>query len=644
MDQKTRPVAYSTRVMRYAAALAGAWTTVVVVSLGWTLQRTQQDLLERARMEARGSSDKDLLLQQWAAGHGGVYVPATDQTPPNPNLTHVPERDVVTPSGNRLTLMNAAYMMRQLYAPGTGKHGLRGHFTSLRPIRPANAPDPWERSALEAFERGQKEVSSVATLDGQPYMRLMRPMLTTEQCLKCHAEQGYKAGDVRGGFSVSVSMKPYWGQVPAMVLPLILGHGLIWLLGLAGLGWTARSVRERIAERERAEDERRRLQAQIQHAQKLESLGVLAGGIAHDFNNLLLGVLGNADLALADLTESSAAYGNLLEAKRAATRAADLCRQMLAYSGRGKFVVEAVDLREVVEEMASMLKVSISKRAVLEFRFDPDLPRIEADATQLRQVALNLIVNASEALGDDDGGITVSAGAMECGRDYLRQSCLDDDLPEGRYAYLEVADTGCGMDRQTCQRLFDPFFSTKFTGRGLGMAAVLGIVRSHRGTIHVASQPGRGATIRALFPAATGPLPKRPRPPAPVEDAPGNGTVLVVDDEETVRTLARKMLERAGFTVRTAADGREAVEAFRQAPDEIAAVLLDLTMPHMDGRQTLRELRRIKPGVRVVLSSGYTQQDAAGRFGEDAPDGFIQKPYESAHLIAKVRGVLRAGD
>lgn len=399
-----------------------------------------------------------------------------------------------------------------------------------------------------------------------------------------------------------------------------------------------------VTERKRAEEERRALDAQVQHAQKLESLGVLAGGIAHDFNNLLTAILGNADLALAAMSPEAPGRDCLEEISRVSRRAAELCRQMLAYSGKGRFHVEPVDLSRLVEEMSRMLEVAISKKAVLKYRFAPDLPAVEADATQIRQVVMNLIVNASEAIGDRSGVIAISTGLMDCDREYLAGTYVSEDLKEGPYVFLEVADTGCGMSRQTLARVFEPFFSTKFAGRGLGLAAVLGIVRGHRGAIKVYSEPGRGTTFKVLLPACV----DEATPTQNHHDDQawqGRGLVLVVDDEETIRAMVRRMLEHMGLEVLAACDGREAVDLYRRNADRIGCVLLDLTMPHMDGEETFRELHRIRRDVRVILSSGYSEQDVSQRFAGKGLAGFVHKPYRLDVLRKIMKDLLeKAGD
>jgi len=396
-----------------------------------------------------------------------------------------------------------------------------------------------------------------------------------------------------------------------------------------------------ITDRKRAEEEKRKLERQVQQAQKMESLGVLAGGIAHDFNNLLMAVLGHAELALNEISPMSAARGSLTEITTAARRAADLCRQMLAYAGKSSFSLERVGLRELVEEMAHLLKTAISKKAILNLNLERDLPPIQADPSQIRQVVMNLIINASEAIGDRSGVITVSVGATRCDDEYLRKTELREALSPGLYVHLEVADTGGGMDAETRSRIFEPFFSTKFTGRGLGLAAVLGIVRAYKGALKVYSEPGKGTTFKILFPALEDAGKEaRPDDSSPLADWRGVGTILLVDDEESLLALGARMLEHLGFTVLTAADGLEAVELYRRRGKEIDLVLMDLTMPHMDGAEAFGELRRLNPEVRVVLASGYGHEDVASRFAGKGLDGVLQKPYTLLKLREALSGLL----
>ena len=396
-----------------------------------------------------------------------------------------------------------------------------------------------------------------------------------------------------------------------------------------------------IGERKRAEESRLEMERRLLHAQKLESLGILAGGIAHDFNNLLMAILGNLDLALADLSPLSPARSSIEQSAEAARRAADLTRQMLAYSGKGRFEVRKIDLSELVRENAHLFRACISKIVVLNVGLEQGLPFINADPGQIQQVIMNLITNASEAIGEQPGAISLSTGVQACDTASLSRSRLAEIPPAGRYVYVEVADTGCGMDRDTMLRLFDPFFSTKSVGRGLGLSAILGIVRAHHGAIFVDSIPKQGSTVRVLFPAGEAP---------PADDAkaaePGNaaavssrqnaGAIMVVDDEDIVRTTCARILRKDGWRVIEAANGPEAIDLFRKDPSGVACVLLDQSMPHMDGMTVFRELRAIEPRARVILSSGYSSEDLMA----EGLDGFIQKPYTAQELAQKIAQVL----
>ena len=394
--------------------------------------------------------------------------------------------------------------------------------------------------------------------------------------------------------------------------------------------------------RKRAEEERQRMQSQFQQAQKLESLGILAGGIAHDFNNLLVGILGSADLAREDLPEGSPAARSMENIEQAAKRAADLCKQMLAYSGKGTYTAAAVDLRRVIREMERLLEVSVAKNVVIEYRMDEDVAAVRADARQMHQVIMNLVTNASEAIEGRSGVIKVAVGGMDCDADALADTVPAGNALPGSHVYVEVSDNGSGMDAHTIGQIFDPFFTTKFIGRGLGLAAVLGIVRAHKGGIKVWSEEGKGTRLRVLFPAVpemVHEIEDHPAPP-PDESWAGWGSVILADDDEIVRNVARRMLQRAGFNVLTATNGAEAVALLRDRKDDITCIVLDLTMPRMDGETAFQKIRQIKADVPVLISSGYDEHEVLERFVGMGLAGFVQKPYQTADLLSKVRDAL----
>jgi PAS domain S-box-containing protein len=385
-------------------------------------------------------------------------------------------------------------------------------------------------------------------------------------------------------------------------------------------------LREEAARREVEASE-----ARSRHVQKLESIGVLAGGIAHDFNNLLHVVLGNADLARLQLPPDSEAREHLDEVVRATQRAAELTQQLLAYSGRGAVETRQLDLSCEVREMATLLRTAISRQATLVWDLSTDLPPVTADPTQIRQVVMNLITNASDALGDGPGTISLRTGVVADG---------DRDPGPGQFVFLEVADDGCGMDSGTLQRIFDPFFSTKFAGRGLGLAAVMGIVESHGGHIRIRTAPDEGTTFRLLFPAVAGQAEGAPRRIS-AADWRGHGTVLVVEDEDGVREVVGRMLERLGFQVITADDGLAALERLDDHDGAVSAVLLDLSMPRMGGFETLQHIRERKPDLPVILMSGYTEQEVASKLldGTSGAVGFLQKPFLPEDLTSVLRQV-----
>ncbi len=389
---------------------------------------------------------------------------------------------------------------------------------------------------------------------------------------------------------------------------------------------------------------RKQTEEQLQQTQRLESLGVLAGGIAHDFNNLLVGIIGNASLALDTMAPGNPVRAWIEGVATAGERAAQLTRQMLAYAGKGRFVVERVDPAAFIRDTAALIKAAIPRTVELRMELGDAVPAIEADVAQLQQVVMNLVINGAEAIPEGrPGTVTVRVDGITADEAYLERIGAAGEIGPGRYALLEVEDTGRGMDEATRARIYDPFFSTKFTGRGLGLAAASGIVRGHRGLIRVTSAPGQGSTFRVLLPAALQPAIEEPRRDGTLAagvDGRPRGLVLVVDDEEIVRATAQQTLEQHGYSVLLAENGEIAVEQFARHKDEVAVVLLDMTMPVMSGEETLQRLKALRPDVRVVLSTGFSEDEAARRFEGQGLVGFVQKPYRATHLAEKLHAAV----
>ena len=388
--------------------------------------------------------------------------------------------------------------------------------------------------------------------------------------------------------------------------------------------------------------ERRRFNERLQQTQKLESLGVLAGGIAHDFNNLLTGIMGNASIALDDLPSGVAIRNNLEAVMSASERAAALTRQLLAYAGKGRFVIERFNLSDLVREIINLLQASMPRTVQLGLDLRNDLPCIEGDGAQIQQLIMNLVINAAEAVENGKTeSVLIITRIEHVSQSYIDQMVASNGVSPAEYVTLEVRDAGCGMDAETLSRIFDPFFTTKFTGRGLGLAAVMGIVRGHRGALHVDTTPGGGSSFKVLFPPSEGPAARIERS-SREKGLAGHGTILVIDDEEAVRQTAKSALESYGYHVVVAQNGKEGVDLFSELGDEVAAVLLDMTMPVMSGEEALMRLKRIRRNVPVVLSSGYDEAEATRLFTGKGLAGFVQKPYTAAGLAEKMKVVLES--
>jgi len=386
--------------------------------------------------------------------------------------------------------------------------------------------------------------------------------------------------------------------------------------------------------------DRRQAEEALRHTQKLESLGVLAGGIAHDFNNLLTVMLGNLNLAQLRLPDTSPARPYLANMEATVLRATELTKQMLAYSGRGHFQVKPHDLNAVVRNLTHLLEVSISKKVRLQLDLEPTLPAIQADAAQLQQVVMNLVTNASDAIGDQAGTIHITTSVQHLDARILRNEYRSDAPQPGRHVVLEVEDTGSGMAAEVMERIFDPFFTTKATGRGLGLSAMLGILRGHGAGLNIASQVGRGSRFKLCFPTVDeAALPAAHEDPAP-NQMPLHGLVLLVDDEEQIIEATGQALESLGFRVVAARDGLEALDRFQEHRKDLRLVLMDLTMPRMDGREAFQAMRGLDPVIPVVLSSGFTEQDSLQTFPDGGPAGFLQKPYQLKDLRTAIERAL----
>ena len=463
----------------------------------------------------------------------------------------------------------------------------------------------------------------------------------------------WKEEAIKRGFASS-------GAFPIMVEDVVWGALMVYsserdafdqeeidlLSGLAkDAGFGIGVIRERDARR-RMEEERRRIDDKMRQAQKMESMGLLASGVAHDFNNLLSSIMVNLDLARMELPKESEAVNRINDAMKASQRSAEICRHMLTYTGQSSGVFKMTDINELIREMAQLLQVSFSKKIMIELDLDPQSPQAKMDAVGVSQVVMNLITNAAEAMGEDGGKITVRSREIQNHNDVSQSYFETIDTERGPWVLIEVMDNGPGLDEETTRKMFDPFFSTKPKGRGLGLAVVLGIIRAHNGSVAVKSARGDGATISVMLP--TGGASKTLGGATRIETSvytrattAGSGAILIIEDEEHLRTACRLALDMCGYKVHTASNGKEGLATLYENSDEIDLVILDLSMPVMDGRETLTHLKKLKKQVAVILTSGYDKSMDKQIPQSESVACFLAKPFSSEQLIGAVNRVMK---
>jgi signal transduction histidine kinase len=483
---------------RYIWSLAAAWTVVVAGLLAWEVYTVRQVTWDSAINEARAHFDKDQAFRLWVTSHGGVYVPTDDRTPPNPYLAHIPERDIETPAGRSLTLMNPAYALRQLLEDFADLYGIAGHITSLKPLRPANAPDDWERAALEVFDEGETEVHEFTEIDGVPYLRLMQPMIAQEGCLKCHGHQGYQVGDVRGGISVSVPMASYLTKEQQTLTTDILSFSLLWVLGLVGVGLGSRGLRQSVRERDQAQEalkaysgqlvemveERTReleeAQEELVRKEKLAVLGRLTARIAHELRHPL-GVISNSVFyfrsVMPEAGEEIQEYLGIMSAE--SDRAEGIISALLDYTHTRPAQPERVAVPDLLSQ--ALVIQPPPENVQVATHIAPGLPHPFVDPEQMSKALSGLLDNAYQAM-PQGGELTINAHG------------------EADTLVFSISDTGSGISPENMARLFEPLFTTSARSIGLGLAISRNLVEANEGSIEVDSQEGTGTTFTVRLP------------------------------------------------------------------------------------------------------------------------------------------------
>ncbi|OGW40734.1 MAG: hypothetical protein A2010_16140 [Nitrospirae bacterium GWD2_57_9] len=734
---------------RSAWYLAGGWTVLILLSLFWRSGQVHEINLDKARIEARSLYELNLAYRAWASSHGGLYVPLTDQFQPNPYL-YVPDRDIITAGGKKLTLVNPAWMTRQVFDMFQASSALpiRNHLTSLKYLNPANRPDAWEEKALSALEQGKSEVSEVQTIGGQPYMRLLKPFLIEDSCLRCHEQQGYRIGDIRGGMSLAIPLKDHLAAERDEKRMLGVTHSLFWMIGMASIVLFRSNIQagqKRLAESEskyrllfknnpyptwvydletlaflavndaaierygysreeflsmtikdirppeevpallknvslvgegidhagvwrhlkkdgtmifveitshallfdgrRAElvmvqdvSERKRLEEQLHHSQKLEAVGLLAGGVAHDFNNILTAIIGYSSLMKMRLRVDDPETHNLNEVIGAAERGAALTQSLLAFSRKQINNPRPLNLGRVIEGTGRLLRTLMGEDIKMDIRPSLEPLTVVADSGQLEQVLMNLATNARDSM-PAGGQLLIET----------KRVLLDDRFvaahnygKPGEYALVSISDTGTGMDARTASRVFEPFFTTKEMGRGtgLGLSIVYGIVKQHEGYINVYSEPGRGTTFKIYLPLASLSGEELARINRIDDPRGGSETILVAEDDASLRQLVQSVLTQFGYRVIEAVDGEDAVAKIRGHKHEIDLLLLDVIMPKKNGKDVHEEALKMMPGVPTIFASGYTADILHQKGILKEGLNFLSKPVSPNELLSRVREVL----
>ena len=614
------------RYRRYFWMLVAFWTLSVGGSLAWNLRQQSSEVRALALQTARALYDKDLLYREWASGHGGVYVPVSEGTLPNPHLKAA-NRDITTPAGVRLTLMNPAYMTRQVFELQAQRLGIQGHITSLKPVRAENAPDEWEAGALEAFERGAAEVNEVTQWRGRAHLRLMKPLVTTQSCLRCHREQGYRAGDIRGGISVAVPMALFGST--GSVKTLALAHGGLWLLGLAGMGTGWSRIRRHLRERDEANVRLQLAKEEAEIANQAKS--TFLATMSHEIRTPLNGVIGMAGLLLdSPLSREQRRYAEVV--RTSADSLLDIINDILDFSKieAGRLELENIpfDLRDVVEDATELMAVrAYEKRLEVATLIEHDVPTsVAGDPTRLRQILINLMGNAIKFTAAGEVVVRVTR---------------DEETPERVAVRFTVSDTGVGIPADRRDRLFKSFSQVdaattrRFGGTGLGLAICKRLAEAMQGRIGVESQPGKGSTF--WFTVSLQKKAAGMRSPPEALAALRSCRFLIVDDNATNRLVLKEQLRTWGCACAEAGGPVEALAMLSQAQasgEPFHVALLDMEMPEMDGVMLGRKIRgdaRLQATRLVLLTSCTRPGD--GRLAQEAGfSAYLSKPAKQAHL------------
>jgi len=624
------------RLYRNSFIVLFLWIFLVAGYLAVDLCNERRTTFELVKNEARATFNKDLAFRLWVTSHGGVYVVPDKRTPPNPYLLHVEHRDIETRSGKKYTLMNPAYALRQIMNEYEKLYGVKGHITSLKALNPENAPDSWEQKALLHFTKDPSEYLGIVDIKGKSYMRLMQPLIPKKGCLKCHDHQGYKLGDILGGLGISIPMKRYHMIQKNKIVWYLFSHGAVFIIGVVMIVFFSVQSLQRIKEKREAQKVMVEMETRLRQAQKMESLGTLAGGVAHDFNNILSPIMGYTELSMATIDSDSPIMDNMKQIFFAANRARTLVKHILAFSSQNKMVKVSIRMDLVVKEVLSLIRASLP--TTIEIRQNLDsTSMIHGDPTQIHQVIMNICTNAFHAMESHGGLLTLTLIDLEINSE---NEIFFKNISKGNYQQLIICDTGCGMDHEVLEKIFDPYFTTRTNGKGtgLGLSVSHGIVKSHNGHFRVTSSPGKGTTFNIFFPRIT--------------DEPaiekiihkkiigGNEHILIVDDEVQIMTLMQRILEPLGYRITAKNSSIETLEVFKAEPDQFDLVITDMTMPGMTGDILAENMLKIRNDIPIIICTGFSQALSKERISNLGIKLLLNKPVVKKELTQAIRKVL----
>lgn len=624
----------------YIYVFLALWTFLVIISVIWNLYRNGEETKERALIEANTIFEHNLAYRRWNTMNGGVYVKVSEKNQPNPYLV-VPDRDLRTVDGQMLTLINPFRMTKQTYELLREQSPLApiNRTVSLNPLNPDNTPDEWERNALTLFDSKKINMAyEVTKINGEPYMRLLRTYSVEEGCLKCHGIQGYKKGDIRGGMSIAIPMKPYYEAASVTRQVIITSHLILWILGSGIIILFSRGLRK-------YQENQKRLEEHLLQAQKMESLGRFACGVAHDFNNLLSAINGFTFLLQRKL-ENGRANEEILDyvnnIAMASKLGKNLTSNLLAFGRKQIVDKKPLKLNSVVKNISEVIKPLMSEDINVNVYLSEEEFFIYADQHQIEQIVINLCTNAKDAMAGG-GDLIVQTKCVVFDEEYIGTV---SNIPAGKYMILSVSDTGSGIDETNLKRIFEPFFSTKEPGRGtgLGLSIVYGIVSEHNGYIDVSTKKSEGTVFTIYFPVLETDEPvhtleeKITYEPEDYGYKDGIGkTILIADDDFTTRKFLDLFLRQRGFNVIIAENGIDAINKFIDNKNSIDMAILDVLLPKKNGKEVFNYIKEIKPEIKVLFISGYTSDilTAKGIIDEDLD--FLPKPIDVHLLINKLQ-------